>query len=217
MHRFTLYNDLKKETQQMINSSPIVKLKKNDYLFRIREEVTSIYILISGYLLIQRESEHHGIRSIFILNDELINEVILDNKSASVNALALTDIEVIKINREEYIECMNNDSIFNTYTYTSMAKKIRRLYHQVETSTKVTLLSHQVASKLWKFGRDYGIEKGEYIEIPFEIRITLLASFVGSNRETVSRILKRMMQEKIISIDKGICKIYDMNLLKNYQ
>ena len=54
------------------------------------------------------------------------------------------------------------------------------------------------------------------MQIPFELRITLLAGFMGSNRETISRIVKQMSEAGIVSIEKGECRIYDLDRLKDY-
>ena len=108
---------------------------------------------------------------------------------------------------------MSSDFDFTKSVIGEMSLKIRKLYHQVENTTKMTKLDKQIASRLWKLGRDYGIDKGEYIELPFDLTITFLSDFVGSNRETVSRIVKNMANEHIMKIKNGRCVIYDIAAL----
>ncbi len=203
---------------RLIREGIVRHIEKNQYLFRIRESVDSIYIVLSGYAVLVRESEDHGIRNIFLVSEgDIANEVILDYKSASISCRAVSNMTVLCITRDRFLKLMEEDRSLNKYVIDSMAKKIRRLYHQVESSTRPTKLGHQVASRLWKFCRDYGVEQDGVIEIPFEIRITLLAGFVGSNRETVSRIVKRMTEQKILTIKNGTCRVFDITALKNFE
>ncbi len=194
----------------------VFRKQKNEYIFHLRDEVREVYVIRSGYAVLERESEEHGVRNIFVLHPgEIANEVILDRRSASISCSALTDIEIFAIPRDAFLRMMDQDPSLNHYVIESMALKIRKLYHQLESTTKPTKLRHQVASRIWKFGHDYGVRCENYIEIPFEIRITFLAGFVGSNRETVSRTIKTLSDQGILSIQKGICRIYDMDALKN--
>ncbi len=203
--------------EQMEASARMHRYRKKEYLFRIRDRVDRIYLITSGYAVIERDSQDHGTKSIFLLHEgDLINEVILDHANASVNCYALTDLEAVSFSKAQFLALMKQDFTMTTYVVDSMALKIRKLYHQVESSTKPTRLSHQVASRLWKFGRDFGVQKGDALELPFDTRITFLASFVGSNRETVSRIIKKMADQHILTIQNGTCRIYDMDALKEY-
>ncbi len=203
--------------KKMMKYAAVHHCKKREYLFRIRDRVEQIYLIASGYAVAERDGQDHGTKSVFLLHEgDLINEVILDHATASISCYTLSEAEVVTFPKNEFLELMKEDFAVAKYVIDSMALKIRKLYHQVERSTKPTLLNRQVSSRLWKFGRDYGIFKDGVTEIPFEIRITFLATFVGSNRETVSRIIKKMSEKDILTIKNGVCRIYDMNALKDF-
>ncbi|MDO4615246.1 MAG: Crp/Fnr family transcriptional regulator [Lachnospiraceae bacterium] len=194
-----------------------MRIKKGQNLFNIRDRVNTVYLLISGYVVLYRENEDHGIRNIFLLGPgDFINEIILDGLTASIACSALSDITVMSYSRAALLEIMKRDFAFNQKIVNSMSLKIRKLYHMLESSTKPTKLDHQTSSRIWKFARDFGIQSDDCIYLPFELKITLLAGFVGSNRETVSRIVKKMATRGILSIEKGICRIYDLDALKNF-
>ncbi len=207
------------ETQKMfLREARWVHLKKGEFLFRTRDKIDQIYMVVSGFALSGRESDDHGIRRIFLSGPwDILNEVILDYSTTSLICEALTDLDAVFIPRGVFLEMMRADFQFNKLVVDSMALKIRKLYHMIETSTKTTRLGHQVASRLWKFARDYGIETDGNVRLPFEVRITMLAGFAGSNRETVSKIVKRMTEEGILSISKGTCIIYDIEALRHFE
>lgn len=190
------------------------KYKKGDYLFRVRDHVERIYIVVSGYVVLERVNRSNDKRAIFLLNHgTIINEVILELPVSSINGYALSDLVVVSFSRSQFFEIMEADFNFTKTVLESMAMKIRKLYHQMENTTKMMRLDKQVASRLWKFGRDFGVMYDNYRNIPFDITITFLADLVGSNRETISRIVKKLSTEKILTIQNGVCKIYDMEAL----
>lgn len=213
-----IYKKATKKTQNaLLENGCTVKIKKGEHLFNIRDKVNVVYLIISGYAVLSRDSDEHGVRNIFLLGaGSLLNEVILDGVAASISCLAISDLTVIGYPRSDMLGMMKADFSFNRYVINSMALKIRKLYHMLEASTRGTHLDHQTASRIWKFARDFGIKKDGYVQIPFELRITLLAGFVGSNRETISRIIKQMSEAGIVSIEKGECRIYDLDRLKDY-
>lgn len=207
----------KRTGEKLLRIAATIDLPKGRYLFRIRDEVDFIYVVSSGFLLLERESDGHGDKCVFLVGpDEMVNEVVLDSASASITCKAISDAKILAFPRSSFRDLMQEDFGLNQFVVSSMARKIRRLYHMVEGSTKVTRLDHQVASRLWKFARDYGVKEERDTLLPFELRVTTLAGFVGSNRESVSRVIGKMTEEKVLSIRGGICRIYDMERLKGY-
>lgn len=200
---------------KMISYGINTKYKKGEYLFCARDHVKRIYIVVSGYVVLERVNRNNDKRAIFLLsNGCLINEVILSEPVSSINCYALSDLEVVSFTRSQFLEIMEQDFFFTRLVIESMSLKIRKLYHQMENTTKMMNLEKQVASRLWKIGRDYGVDEKEYIIIPFDITITFLADLVGSNRETISRIIKKLSADDILSINKGTCKIYNLEKLR---
>ncbi len=190
---------------------------KNEALFQVHDEVHSLYLILSGYAVVRRESSSHGVRAIFLMSDgDLVNEVILDGRKSSVSCRTLSEVTAIALPVDIFLTLLQKEPVLNKLLIDSMAMKIRRLYHQVESTTKPTRIGHLIAARIWKFARDYGQEEWGAIVIPFDMRVSLLAEFVGSNRETVSRELKKMSSLDILDLNYGKCTIYDMDALKNY-
>ncbi len=216
IERCTILNHANPASKTKILSYGIIKkYKKNEYIFRDREDVNKIYFVISGFVVLEKINKNQDRKIIFIFSTgELLNEVVLEESIASVSCYALGEVEIISFSRSQILEIMETDFQFSKMIMDSMAKKIRRLYHQLENTTNMMHLDKQIAAKLWKLGKDFGKEKENYIEIEFDMTITLLADMVGSKRETVSRIIKNMTNQKIVKINKNSCYIYDMNQLK---
>ncbi len=212
-----VFSDILQSSQRKVVDGSLLKhYGKGEYLFQIRDVMTNVYVVVSGFAVIERVGRSQEKRAIFLLGKgEILNEVVLEKTQSSVNCYALTDLEILSIPAALLLEIMEEDFLLTKVIFNSMARKLRRMYHQVENTTKMTKLERQVASRLWKMGRDFGIQKSDYLELPFRMTITFLAELVGSNRESVSRVVKELAAEESVSIQKGICRIYSMEKLKN--
>lgn len=193
------------------------RFTRGEFLFRAKEDVESLYLLTSGYVVLEQTNLQSDRRSIFILGPgQLLNETVLERPKSSISCYALTATEVVSVHRKQFLDLMEQDFALTKAVFCSLSSKMRRLYRQIGNSTKMMTLDIQVSSKIWKMTKDFGVKTEDGIELPFPITITFLASLVGSNRETVSRIVKKLSEEEILSIRNGKCTVSDLNALKNY-
>ncbi len=206
------------ETQSKLLSYGMCRrYPKKEYLFHVHDAVDQLFIVVSGLAVLERVTDNSHRRAIFLLREgEILNEVVLEQSMASADCYALTELEAVCFPRALFLELMQEDFALAKAVLDSMAVKIRRLYRQLERTTKMETLDVQVSSRLWKLGRDFGVNREDYVELPFDLSITFLAGMVGSNRETVSRIIKKLSQQQLVSIREKNCRIYDMDALRNY-
>lgn len=200
-----------------ISYGVLKKFKKGDTIFIDKEEVNQIYFVITGYVSLFKINKQHDKKVIFIYGSgEALNEVILDDLAASINCETLSDTMVLSFYRHHFLEMMEQDFQFSKAVNNSMTLKIRRLYHQLSNTSNSMHLDKQIASKLWKLSRDFGIEDNSKFEIGFDLSITYLADLVGSKRETVSRVVKQLADHKLIAVSKNRFIILDRDGLHKY-
>lgn len=201
--------------KQIISCGILKRYKKNELIFREREEVERIYFVVCGYVVLFRLNCHCDRRVIFICgNGELLNEIVLEEPRASNSAQAFVEVTVLSIPRSQFLKIMQSDFTFSKSVFDSAAKKIRRLYHQIANTSNMFLLERQVASKLWKVARDFGVQTQEGTLISFEIPITFLADMVGSKRESVSRAVRALKEKGVLTVKKNKFLIPDMDRLQ---
>lgn len=201
--------------KQALTCGMLKQYKKNELIFREREDVGRIYLVASGYVALFRLNCHCDRRILFICgNGELLNEIILEDPIASNSALAMGEVTALSFFREQFLEMMQADFAFSKAVLDSASKKIRRLYHQIANASNMFLLERQVASKLWKMARDFGIGTPEGVTIPFELSIAFLADMVGSKRETVSRAVRALKGKGALTVSNGRFLIPDMDALQ---
>lgn len=205
-------------TKNSLMEEGILKFyKKGEIIFRDREEVNFIYFVISGYIALYKMNKQQDKKVIFVYGKgELLNEVILQEPISSINCETLSDTQVLCISRKRFLRAMQEDAIFSNLVMNSMVLKIRRLYHQLGNTSNSMRLDKKIASKLWKLARDFGEEKPQGIEIGFDLSITYLADLVGSKRETVSRVIKQLVEHKLIEYQNNRFLIIDLDKLNQY-
>ncbi len=117
-------------------------------LFAERQSIDNIYIVLEGKVTMYRLSEKGQKRVIFILNKgEIINEVIFDNLTSSINCEGFEDSEIMSISKVDLLNIMKQDFKLTQVILYSMSKKIRRLYRQLK-NTVPTKMDKRVAAKL---------------------------------------------------------------------
>ncbi len=196
-----LFQEIDDKTINLIKEKAYVKnLKKGEILFSERQKVDNIYVVLKGKVTMYRLSEKGQKRVIYILNNgEIINEVIFDDFTASINCEGFEDSEIISISKIDLLNIMQQDFKLTEVILYSMSKKIRRLYRQIK-NTVPTKMDKRVAAKLWKLSKDYGVETEEGVLIDVKISITYLADMLGSSRETISRAVKELEKMDMVKI-----------------
>ena len=210
----TLNSNTKKK---FLEHSKIRFYKKGEHLFLDRDEVSNVYFILNGIASLYKLNILHEKKVIFIYgNGDILNEVILQENITSLNCELLSDCEILEIPASKILEIMSLDFQLCKNILDSMAFKIRRLYHQLKNTSNSIRLDKQIASKLWKLSRDFGVKTEEGVEINFNLSISYLADMLGSKRETVSRQLKILSEKGLIIVKRNRFIIVDRERLLKY-
>lgn len=145
-----LFGDIDDKTLELITESVIIKrIKKSQMLFAERQSIDNIYIVLKGKVTMYRLSEKGQKRVIFILNKgEIINEVIFDNLTASINCEGFEDSEIMSISQADLLNIMKQDFKLTQVILCSMSKKIRRLYRQLKNAVPTKIDKRVAALKI---------------------------------------------------------------------
>ncbi|HAK43607.1 MAG TPA: Crp/Fnr family transcriptional regulator, partial [Clostridium sp.] len=154
-----VFNDLNEDTlRKLSNITRINKYEKGKVLFRDKDTVENIYILLKGKVSLYKFNEKGQKKVIFILGEEdFINEVIVQSTTASINCETIEDSQIMYCNITELLQLMEQDFNLTKIILSSLSLKVRRMYRQFKNTTGVLSMGKRVASKLWKLGRDYGV------------------------------------------------------------
>lgn len=195
----SFFSELNEDTLNYIDqNSKVIKKKKGEHIFRDKDKVQDIFIVLKGKVTLYKMNEYGQKRIVYILGEEsFLNEVIVDDLPASINGEAFENSIILSIDKSKLLKIMSEDFELTKIVLNEMSKKIRRLYRQMKNVTPIKL-EKRVAAKLWKLSKDYGKEVEEGTLIDLDISITYLADMFGSPRESVSRAIKTLKDENLI-------------------
>ncbi len=204
-----------KSKEALMNAGNIITLKKGEILFSEREEVKSMYIVLDGFVALYRNSRYGEIKVIFICtNGEVLNEVVLQDEKTSICTKMLTETKLLCIHRTALYKLIAENPEIAKEIFESLARKTRRLYHQVGNSNGTYPIEKRLAAKLWKLARDYGKPTDKGKQICFETTVTFLANMLGAKRETISRIISSWKKDGVVLHENGFLTVIDMHDLK---
>ena len=172
----------------------IKEYKKDDILFKENEKCTKIGILLEGKLSIQSYLEDGNIVIYNIINkDEMFgnNLIYSSNPRYKGSVLALTNCKIAYINKEELTTLLMNNSNF-LIEYLNINSNFSK-----SLNDRIKLLSISSAKErlMYYFHINDNV-------IDFE-SITALANELYLQRETLSRIINKLIKEKVIIKDKN--------------
>lgn len=195
----------------------LIQLDKGQHLFRDKEDVKYIYILISGRASLYKINSLGEKKVIFVYGEgKMLNEVMLQDLPASINCEMLENALVLALPIKKFQYVMSKDFNLTKAVIDSMALKIRRLYRQLKNTTNDVSGEKRLAAKLYKLSKDYGVVVEEGIKININLTITYLAEMLGSKRETVSRQVKNLAGMNLIILNKKQFIIPDQQRLCDF-
>lgn len=189
------------------------------HLFFDKDEVSSIYLVASGKAALYKLNERQDKKVVFIYGaGHLLNEVMLQPLPASINCEILESSRVASFPVADFLQIMEADFALTRAVLESMARKIRRLYRQLQNTPAALRGDKKLASKLWKLARDHGLEHDLGVEIDLDLPVTYLAALMGSTREHASRQLGRLLElGLVVSRHKRIIVTNPENLLRFFR
>lgn len=188
---------------------------KGSEIFSESTRCDDIYLLLSGFVSLYRDSFRGDTRAIFICAEgELLNEVALMDGKSAASACALADCTVLALERETLAALLSQFPGLGQALFASLARKTARLYHKVGNDNGTYALYNRMAATLWKLTRDYGREAEGARQLGFELSVNFLAMYMGAKRESVSRALSAMRKQGLISHEGGCLRVPDMDKLK---
>lgn len=195
----------------------IKKIAKGEQLFRDKEYVPYIYIVISGLAALYKINSMGEKKVIFVFGKgKILNEVIFQNMTSSINCEILEEAIILYFPKDRLIDIMKEDFELTKAIMDSMAIKVRRLYRQLKNTSNSIRIDKKIAAKLWKLSGDYGVLCKEGVRIDMELSITYLADMLGSKRETVSRHLKLLTEKNLVIVKRNEFIIPEREELRKY-
>jgi CRP-like cAMP-binding protein len=195
----------------------IKRYRKGEHIFFDRDEALALFALVDGTVAVYKMSGTYEKRGMFIFGaGALLNEDCVSGGKMTVNAEALRDSDVLRVRMDLFKAACARDAGLSKALLDSISMKVRRLYHLMKNTSNNLRGDRRIAAKLWKLSRDHGIKTAKGVEINFDLTITALAEFLGSQRETVSRQVKSLTDAGLLVVKRSRFIIPSREKLKDF-
>lgn len=213
-----IFQHIKNSTiNDIIKFSKIVSYDKNNLIFPAKKKLNYIYFLIEGKAIIYNITHNGNRKIIFILGKEkMLNFNIINDNLSPVFCETIELSKVLCIKRKEFLELLEYDFILAKIVMNEYEKYLWRMSHQLKNTIGNIYIERKIAAKLWKLGRDFGIETKDGKMIDIDITITFMADLIGAPRESVSRACKKLSDKKLVKFENKRFIILNSEALVKY-
>lgn len=170
------------------------------------------YIIVKGYanISIAAENGKKYSQAIYKKGDYFGELEIFDNKPYICSIEALTDIQVIRINRENFLKWIDKDRHFSLHVTRTLCDSFYKLSRLAGENTLYTL-KYRICNYLL-YRLDSGVKSDSGIEIEVD-KEQLSEQFAVTSR-SINRVLQQLKESKIIDVWNNSINIIDIAGLK---
>ncbi|OIJ10167.1 hypothetical protein BKP35_13725 [Anaerobacillus arseniciselenatis] len=212
-----LPTELRKQLADIIQT---IKTTKGEVIFREYDPSEAIYFVNEGKVKISKSTpEGKEIVLSIRKQGEMFAEVALFGKKGSTYPATATCIEsgnVSFIKNEDLEAFLLQHPQLSISMFRTLSE---RLIISQATLRDVALYGKfgALAATLIRLAEEYGTATDEGITIKLKLTHEDLGSFFGATRESVTRLMNQLKQQRIVTKKQGYLIIHDMELLKEYK
>lgn len=212
-----LFSELSdKDLEHVVNVANRQRYHKEN-LILIEEEVgSSMFVILDGRVKISRISDdgREVILSILSEGDFFGEMSLLDGQTRSANVTAIDDSELLVIRREEFLQMLHDYPQIAINLLKELAQRIRKGDEHIK-SLSLQDAKGRVANTLVRIAEDYGVFRKGQVEINELPLQQDLANMAGTSRETISRVIKTLIQQGYLKKERGKIVILDYERFKS--
>jgi CRP/FNR family transcriptional regulator, cyclic AMP receptor protein len=193
------------------------KYKKNMVIFMSGEPAEAVYIVRRGKVKISKVTQDGKEHIIHIMSDgDVFAEACLFGiQPYPANAEAIEDSDICMIKNKDLEELLVSQPKMAVQIIKIMAKRLKMISMQVENLALRDAFG-KTASLLIRLLRNEGIQLKDGALLRTTLSRQDMANMVGLSRETFTRALSKLKQDKAIDIDKEQIIITNVEKLESW-
>ena len=215
----SLFGDLDMVELGYISEKMVSKHFENGNLIFLEEtKGENLFFVVEGSVKVTRLSKDGREVILAMLNaGDFFGEMsLLDGESRSANVIALEDTEVLSLYRDDFLDVLHDYPKIAIQLLKEMTSRLRKSDRQI-VSLSLSDAEKRIALCIVRFADEQGIIKNGQVTIP-KIPIQQdIANMAGTSRETVSRAMSLLTEEKYIERNGKELKILNYkNFIKEF-
>jgi len=205
----SLFWDLNKIELGHISDKMVSKKFQNGNLIFLEEsEGKNLFFVVEGSVKVTRLSKDGREVILAMLNaGDFFGEMsLLDGEARSANVIALEETEVLSLKRDDFLVVLHDYPKIAIQLLKEMTSRLRKSDRQI-VSLSLSDAEKRIALCIVRFADEQGVIKNGQVTIP-KIPIQQdIANMAGTSRETVSRAMSLLTEEKYIERNSKELKI----------
>ena len=196
----SIFWDLNEDELGYIADKMVAKHFENgNYIFLEDSEGEQCFFVLEGSVKVTRLSKDGREVILAMLNEgDFFGEMsLLDGESRSANVIALEKTKVLTLDRNDFIDVVNDYPQIAVQLLKELARRLRKSDRQI-ASLSLSDAEKRIALCIIRFADDQGVIQNGRVSIPKTPIQQDIANMAGTSRETVSRALGLLEKEDII-------------------
>jgi CRP-like cAMP-binding protein len=197
----------------LIRKGHIRRFAKGEVIFRRGDPGDRLTVIVSGRVKITNlNADAREIVLNFLEAGDVNGEIaVLDGNERSANAIALEDCEILVILARDLMPVLTAHPEVMLEIMQVLCHRLRALSAIVEDGTLA--MRGRVAKGLLRLAHQHGRTSREGIRLQLPLSQSDLGKYLGLSRENVSRQLRRLKEDKVISMEGSCVIILDVTAL----
>lgn len=213
-HLFEPLND--EQMDELMSSSQLLNLDKGDNLFHQGEPAHSFYFVISGAIKIYRLTPD-GQEKVFevIGNRQTFAEamMLMDTPNYVASAQAVCPSQVYRFSNTAYMRLLEANQRLSFALLGKLSVRLHQRINEIETLSLKNATHRVVRYLMTQLARNR--DNGSSFELPMAKQ--LIAGHLSIQPETFSRIIRRLIDEGVITQDGRQITILDSQRLEQFE
>ena len=211
------FNSLKhlsrEELVRMSNCKTSKVIKKGEILFDEGEHINGVFCIKDGICKISKMSENgrNQIISLVTKGDLLGERSLISDEVANLKAIALNDMEVCFIPKEEIIKDLEKNANFSMSVLKDMASSLKQADNVIVDMAQKTV-KQRLAETILNLEAKFGTNEDDTIDV--HLSREDIANIIGTATESAIRLLSDLKKKKIIAFKGKDISIIDKNELE---
>ena len=187
--------------ERLVRAGRIEKLVRGEVLSRRGQLVTDLAVILDGSLDVSVTSpEGKRLIQVVLEAGQIMNLIpVLDGQPTIHDASAHTDLVLLLVNREDFLVESDRDPRVSRALMRILCLRSRVLYASLVEAAFLPLRV-RCARVLYSLMRQYGVKRGDCIEISLKLSQEELADMIGRTRQSVNKELKALEREGVLQM-----------------
>jgi CRP-like cAMP-binding protein len=203
------------EIDSLISYSRLERYPSGREIFSKGSPGPSLVAVLRGSIKISSLS-NEGKEIVFnIINaPEIFGEIaVLDGEERSADATAMTDCELLVLNRRDFLRLLENRADLCMIMLRILCQRLRQTSEQVE-DVMFRHLESRLAKRLLHLAESVGLHGLQSSLVELHVSQRELGNMAGGSRESVNKILQNWHRQGLIDLGKASVLIRDVEALR---